>query len=239
MGYAASGQRQRQNDSHIFASICRPRTPNAFQRFLNHSPRRGLYSAHASGLLDVDARLFSIRLRLPPDRPSTRLTKVNDMREKARRRKPTQPASSDMVTYRLVDIYLQQAEVQRSPAIKDVTKQPLNIQLGVGIGHDDKEPTTLILQVAAHVETKSKDLRIHGNFVLIYEFESPLTTEQVNGNHLTGFARNQGVLHAWPYLREFVQSATTRMGLPALKLPLIVPSSVKFEAADPPAQTAK
>ena len=38
--------------------------------------------------------------------------------------------------------------------------------------------------------------------------------------HLQAFADANGIYNAWPYWREFVQSATARMGLP----PLMVPS---------------
>ncbi len=34
------------------------------------------------------------------------------------------------------------------------------------------------------------------------------------------FASLNGVFNAWPYFREFLQSATTRMGLPQFVLPV-------------------
>jgi hypothetical protein len=37
---------------------------------------------------------------------------------------------------------------------------------------------------------------------------------------LAAFARLNGVFNAWPYFREFLQSATTRMGLPQFVLPV-------------------
>ena len=36
---------------------------------------------------------------------------------------------------------------------------------------------------------------------------------------LDAFGRTNGIFNAWPYWREFVQSSTTRMGLPALVVP--------------------
>jgi hypothetical protein len=38
---------------------------------------------------------------------------------------------------------------------------------------------------------------------------------------LTAFALRTGIYNVWPYWREFVQSMTTRMGLPALTIPLV------------------
>ena len=37
---------------------------------------------------------------------------------------------------------------------------------------------------------------------------------------LRAFAEHSGLHTAWPYWREFVQSATTRLGLPALTIPV-------------------
>ncbi len=44
--------------------------------------------------------------------------------------------------------------------------------------------------------------------------------EDFTEEQLSAFARLNGVFNAWPYWREFVQSMTTRMGLPALVLPV-------------------
>ncbi len=37
--------------------------------------------------------------------------------------------------------------------------------------------------------------------------------------HLDAFGRMNGIYNAWPYWREFVQSSSNRMGLPALVVP--------------------
>jgi preprotein translocase subunit SecB len=51
---------------------------------------------------------------------------------------------------------------------------------------------------------------------LLYEFPAELPSKE----EIEGFARLNGTFNAWPYLREIVQSTTTRMGIPPLILPL-------------------
>jgi hypothetical protein len=41
------------------------------------------------------------------------------------------------------------------------------------------------------------------------------------------FIATSGLLHAWPYLREFVQSACSRLMVPNLALPLLRVEGIK------------
>lgn len=69
-------------------------------------------------------------------------------------------------------------------------------------------------------------LFIHAVFVLVYSITSLEGIEDVN---LGAFAATNGVYNAWPYWREFVQSTTVRMGLPAVVAPVF-----RVPAASPP-----
>jgi preprotein translocase subunit SecB len=52
---------------------------------------------------------------------------------------------------------------------------------------------------------------------------------------LTAFAKVNGVFNAWPYFREIVQTATMRMDLPPVVLPVYrVPQPAKASAAPAP-----
>lgn len=54
-----------------------------------------------------------------------------------------------------------------------------------------------------------------------YELEYALPDElKVTRAELDAFAKINGVFNAWPYFREIVQSATLRMGLPPVVLPV-------------------
>jgi preprotein translocase subunit SecB len=57
---------------------------------------------------------------------------------------------------------------------------------------------------------------------------------------LAAFSETNGIHHAWPYFREFVQSAFTRMGLPALIIPVLriaPPANVNAPTPALPAQS--
>jgi preprotein translocase subunit SecB len=54
------------------------------------------------------------------------------------------------------------------------------------------------------------------------------------GKWSLNFASKNVVPLVWPYWRELVQSMSMKMGLPALKVPLVVPIGVKFVATKPP-----
>lgn len=57
-----------------------------------------------------------------------------------------------------------------------------------------------------------------GSFLL--EYLSPVETDE---QMLEMFAQRNLSVHSWPYLREYTQNMITRMGLPPLVLPLILP----------------
>jgi hypothetical protein len=60
-------------------------------------------------------------------------------------------------------------------------------------------------------------VRIEARFAITYAVQSLEELTEVN---YEAFGQRNGVYNAWPYWREFVQSTTVRMGLPALTLPV-------------------
>ncbi len=60
-------------------------------------------------------------------------------------------------------------------------------------------------------------LLIDATLVLVYSLDS---LDGLEDQNFQAFALTNGVYNAWPYWREFVQSATVRMGLPALVPPV-------------------
>ena len=63
-------------------------------------------------------------------------------------------------------------------------------------------------------------------YLLLYEIGG---TEPPNQNDLVEFARANGALHSWPFVREFLYGLTSRMGFPPYTLPVM-----HFNAAKPP-----
>jgi preprotein translocase subunit SecB len=64
-------------------------------------------------------------------------------------------------------------------------------------------------------------------------------TAEFEENELDCFARVNGIYHAWPYWREFVQNSTTRAGLPPLTLHPIQAGEALVMAGFPPATNEK
>lgn len=66
------------------------------------------------------------------------------------------------------------------------------------------------------VEPADKQVEIKATLELVYDSPSAGKFSQ---EALDWFGRINGVYNGWPYWREFVQNATTRMGLPPLVIP--------------------
>jgi preprotein translocase subunit SecB len=72
--------------------------------------------------------------------------------------------------------------------------------------------------IAKYAEAAGEELlRIEAAFVLRYRIPS---FEGIGDKNIEAFGKLNGLFNAWPYWREFVQSTTVRMGLPALTVPM-------------------
>jgi len=116
--------------------------------------------------------------------------------------------------------------LKRCSAESDVTdEQPLN--LGVGwqaSGQRTSDSRKFTATVQFKLEGTPLDdpasrpkLIIEATFYAMYEAPSELELDDSEALDL--FARTNGVWNLWPYWREFVQTITVRMGLPALTVP--------------------
>jgi hypothetical protein len=78
-------------------------------------------------------------------------------------------------------------------------------------------------------QTKDPAMSIMASFVADYS-----TAEDVPGNDVfQKLISTVGVANIWPYWREFAQSMTTRMGLPAFPVPLINASELAIAGENP------
>ena len=66
-------------------------------------------------------------------------------------------------------------------------------------------------------------LLIEAEFVLIYAVDS---FDGITEEGAFAFGRINGIHNVWPYWREYVQSTTVRLGLPALTLPPVTGTSL-------------
>lgn len=76
--------------------------------------------------------------------------------------------------------------------------------------------TQKLSMVARYGEKKGILLSISCRFEALYRVATPMTDD-----YFEVFSRTSLVLNTWPYFREFVHSATARMGIPALDLPVV------------------
>lgn len=86
--------------------------------------------------------------------------------------------------------------------------------------------TALYLLHEKNKKPEDDGFRIHANYGLIFRFEQ---MKSLDPAAVVDFCLKVGATTLWPYWRELVQSLTTRMGLPGLRVPLLHPKNVKVE----------
>lgn len=136
--------------------------------------------------------------------------------------------------FQLADLYLREAAVSR-PGIRVGAPPPSQIKIGIQmqVGQTDDKPSKIVVELGmkatATYDGNDSDpaILISATFVLVYRLKEAIP--DMSDEQLVAFGQHQGMLNAWPYWREFVQSATSRMGLPPLKMPLIVPAGLEPE----------
>jgi len=158
-------------------------------------------------------------------------------------KKPTTSAIATAVNesglpHELADLFLSEASVSRPGIRPGQPPTDLKILLKVTIHKPAPDQQKLLVRVnivtdAFYPDSDSAAVRIAATFVVIYRFVKPMTEEaQTDSQLFRVFGQQNGVYHVWPYWREFVQSATTRMGLPPLRMPLLAPSELQFHPED-------
>jgi preprotein translocase subunit SecB len=78
-----------------------------------------------------------------------------------------------------------------------------------------------------HEKDKSPDaegFRVCAEFTVVFKFQDMKT---LKSSDVVQFCLKVGATTLWPYWREYVQSQTTRMGLPGLRIPLLHPKTMR------------
>lgn len=140
--------------------------------------------------------------------------------------------SSAKPNMEVVRAVAQRVEIQQVKLIESTLKcapsfpkPPRNVEIGCGSSVDyNKEKERVLVAVrfklsARHEDSTSHvpdDVQIEALFLIVYHLKPgpSLTRDQ-----LAKFAELNGIFNAWPYWREYVQSTTSRMGLPPLVMP--------------------
>jgi hypothetical protein len=98
---------------------------------------------------------------------------------------------------------------------------------------DGKEPTKLIMKIeAAFCISYYVEESLPGPFHPDYD-------DETSSLFLHHFMTLNPIYHSWPYWREFVQSMSSRMGFPALTVPLLEIAAKKTATQEPKSQPVK
>jgi hypothetical protein len=149
-------------------------------------------------------------------------------------------AVSDRV--QLMDVRLLESKAEQKP-IDDDLPQRMVTKVLVDYHVDNQEGTIdvfphLFLHVKRDNAPEEILIRIEARFAITYAIHS---TESLTPENYEAFSERNAVFNIWPYWREFVQSTTVRMGLPALTLPVFRVGLTKLEQSSflPRAKPAK
>lgn len=122
----------------------------------------------------------------------------------------------------ILSVALRSGSIESDPGIF-ARRSDYQVRIAIeGVDHRlDAESGTLVVTatfslVAIRRDDEPPGLAIRASFALAYGLPPSADFED---SRLRAFAMTNGVYNAWPYWREYVQSTTTRMGLP----PIIVP----------------
>lgn len=119
------------------------------------------------------------------------------------------------------DIVLLETSAKRKSLVETM---PNAVELHVAV-HSELDEKKSRISVLARFRLVARDegtpagsegLRIEAAFLLSYAVAS---ITGLSKEHIDAFGAMNGVFNVWPYWREYVQSTTVRMGLPALTVP--------------------
>ncbi|HET6880440.1 MAG TPA: hypothetical protein VFI31_09810 [Pirellulales bacterium] len=133
---------------------------------------------------------------------------------------------------KLMDLSLLSCSASR-PATVGKKLPPLQQSMKIEGGQREGHPNEIkaLLTFALRDQKDDADgFQIIGKFGVTFKnAELPFSEEEVET-----IVKRVSVLVVWPYWREFVQSTTTRMGLPPLRVPLINPMYLSLETIKAP-----
>ena len=124
-------------------------------------------------------------------------------------------------------VTLLHCSVQRDPSV-EARDQTVHVSHDCNTEqHGKYVAVMMIFRVHTERESQPSGLVISAGFLLTYELKVHEDYPQTN---LDAFGNLNGVFNAWPYVREFVQSMSTRMGAGALTLPVFRPPAAQSQA---------
>jgi preprotein translocase subunit SecB len=153
------------------------------------------------------------------------MTKKNTQPEK----KSPPSGKLEFRQFRLIGCGCKLGELRENELPQQATQ---NVQLQVAVHSEGKSALVqanikLKARYTGEPEEADPALSISANFVAAYGIIEPFFSHK----HLGEYLERLGMINIWPYWREFVQSMTLRMGLPAFPVPLINVDKLKKQMA--------
>jgi preprotein translocase subunit SecB len=119
----------------------------------------------------------------------------------------------------LQDISLYKSEAAGAgPPVRAVEPVRLSAEVDSEVEHRDSEGVGFAVTLRVACE-EPLAFHIEATFLARYRFADQ--AEPASQTELEAFRKGHAVLAIWPYLREFVQTITARMGFPTEPLPLL------------------
>jgi len=134
-------------------------------------------------------------------------------------RRDVEQAAALQARLQLQDISLYKSEADGAgPPVQAVEPVRLSAEVDSEVGHQDSAGVefTVTLRVACE---EPLTFHIEATFLARYRFADQ--AKPASKTELEAFRKGHAVLAVWPYLREFVQTITARMGFPTEPLPLL------------------
>src|SRR6202140_2533778 len=140
-----------------------------------------------------------------------------------------EPGKMDFLGLRLIESASKLGDLKKNELPGHAT-QAINVAIGV---REDSQTAGVNIRIKLTVgydgdQTRDPALTVLGSFVADFSIIEPFSSKKM----MEDFLGKVGMLVIWPYWREYVQSMTTRMGLPAFPVPLIKLSDIVQEKKD-------
>ena len=113
-------------------------------------------------------------------------------------------------------IRMTEVSAKCDPSISAPLEPTVTVECSVG----HRDPNSLEVLCTCNFvarSTQSEVAQATVKYLLAYEIQG---SEPLADGDIAEFAAANGVLHSWPFLREFLHGLTSRMGYPALALPV-------------------
>jgi preprotein translocase subunit SecB len=137
----------------------------------------------------------------------------------ALKKREVERATAVQPRLQLQDISLYKSEsAGAGPPVRAVEPVRLNAEIDSEVDHSDSEGVNFAVTLRVACD-EPLAFHIEATFLARYRFAD--LAKPASKIELEAFRKGHAVLAVWPYLREFVQSTTGRMGFPTEPLPLL------------------